>query len=96
MHIIGILKLPTQRSRNVVYICGKYWIDARTAARTPRKFAQAATAAGWRSSNATEMMIVTSACSRHIPVMASAVRYVGPLVEDTVLTGSVGEVARGK
>lgn len=42
-------------------------------------------------------MIVTSACSRHIPVTMSAVRYVGPLeVEDTLPTGSVGDVARGK
>lgn len=72
-------------------------MEARMADRMPRKFAQAGIAAGWRSSNAIEMMIVARACSRQIPVTTRAVRYVGALDDvETALMGSVGEVARGK
>lgn len=72
-------------------------MDARTAAKTPRKLAQAGMAAGLRSSKATEMTIVASAWSRQMPVTTSAVRYVGPLGDvETGVMGSVGDVALGK
>lgn len=72
-------------------------MDARMADKTPRKFAQAGSADGWRRENATEIISVASACRRQIAVMVSAVRYVGPVgVEETDATGSVGDVARGK
>ena len=71
-------------------------MEARTAAKTPRKLAQAGMAAGLRSSKATEMTIVASAWSRQMPVTTSAVRYVGPLEVETGVMGSVGDVALGK
>jgi hypothetical protein len=49
-------------------------MDARTADKIPRKFAQAGIAAGWRMLKATEIIIVASAWSRHSPVTTSAVR----------------------
>jgi hypothetical protein len=65
--------------------------------KTPRKFAQAGSADGWRREKATEMMSVASACRMQIAVIISAVRYVGVFgVEETDATGSVGDVARGK
>lgn len=53
-------------------------MDARMAAKMPRKFAQAGSAAGRRRAKAAEMMMVVKACSRQIAVTARAVRYVGP------------------
>jgi hypothetical protein len=46
MHIIGMLRLPTQRSFRVVYIWGKYWMEESTAARMPQKFDQDWSAVG--------------------------------------------------
>lgn len=66
------------------------------AASMPRKFPHAGKAAGWRKANAAEMITVARACMRQMAVTARAVRYVGPLVADTEVTGSVSEVARGK
>ena len=72
-------------------------MDARMAARMPRKFAQAGRALGRHMTNATDMITVARAWRRQMAVTTRAVRYVGALeLEETGVVGSVGEVARGK
>ena len=94
MSIIGMLKLPTLLSKYVVYICGKYCIEARTVAKIPRKFAHPCRFCGRAKTKQRDRIMMTRACRMHRPVTTSAVRNVGALWS-LIPSVVVGE-ARGK
>lgn len=97
---MGMLRLPTQRIRRVVWSCGKYWIEERTAARTPRKFAQDCREEGCFRPITKDMMRSVIACRTQRPATANAVRYVGVSSSSTAgvtsRSGDVSDVGRGK
>lgn len=86
--------------RRVVWIWGKYWIEERTAARMPRKFAQDCRAEGCFRPITREMMRSVNACRTQRPATANAVRYVGVSSSSiegvTSRSGDVADVGRGK
>ena len=95
MHIIGILKLATCFSLQVVQICGKYWIAARIVEKMPRKLAQDWRRPGAANEKYMERIAVTKAWRMQIRTTITAVRYEGDL--SVSLAGSVvAGVARGK
>ena len=91
---MGMLKLPTLFSVKVVYICGKYCMDARTVAKIPRKLAHPCRFCGRAKMKQQERMTMMMACRMLSPVTTSAVRRVGALWSFKP-SGVVG-VARGK
>lgn len=79
MSIMGMLRLPTLFNMKVVYICGKYCIDARTVAKIPRKLAHPCRFCGRAKMKQSERMTMMMAWRMHRPVTTSAVRKVGAL-----------------
>jgi hypothetical protein len=72
-----MLRLMTFCSFHVVQSCGRYWIQARIAAHSPRMVAQVWRMEGYQSRKTLEVMRRTMKCETEMNTTLTAVFHVG-------------------